>query len=37
MTYELRQIGKSLGVTLHDHVIVARGGHSSFRAMGLLD
>ena len=37
MTYELRQIGKSLGVTLHDHVIVARGGHSSFRAMGLFD
>ena len=37
MTYELRQIGSSLGVTLHDHVIVARGGHSSFRAMGLFD
>ncbi|MCY4551516.1 MAG: DNA repair protein RadC [Defluviicoccus sp.] len=37
MTYEIRQLGKGLGVTLHDHVIVARGGHSSFRAMGLLD
>ena len=37
MTQEVRDIGKSLGVTLHDHVIVARGGHSSFRAMGLLD
>ncbi len=37
MTRQVRDVGKSLGITLHDHVIVARGGHSSFRAMGLLD
>ncbi len=36
MTHEVREVGKGLGVTLHDHVVVARGGHSSFRAMGLL-
>ncbi|MDE0335118.1 MAG: DNA repair protein RadC [Defluviicoccus sp.] len=37
MTREIRDVGKSLGIVLHDHVIVARGGHSSLRAMGLLD
>lgn len=37
MTLEVRQIGKSLGIALHDHVIVARAGHASFRALGLLD
>ena len=37
MTRQVRDVGKSLGIVLHDHVIVARGGHSSFRAMGLLD
>ena len=37
MTHEVRDIGRGLGITLHDHVIVARGGHASFRAMGLLD
>lgn len=37
MTRQVRDVGKSLGITLHDHVIVARGGHSSLRAMGLLD
>ena len=36
MTHELRDIGESLGIRLHDHVIVARGGHSSFKEMGLL-
>ena len=37
MTRQVRDVGKGLGIALHDHVIVARGGHSSFRAMGLLD
>ena len=36
MTHELRDIGESLGIRLHDHVIVARSGHSSFKEMGLL-
>ena len=36
MTHELRDIGEGLGIRLHDHVIVARGGHTSFKEMGLL-
>jgi DNA repair protein RadC len=36
MTHEIRDIGESLGIRLHDHVIVAKGGHSSFKEMGLL-
>ncbi len=36
MTHELRDIGAGLGIRLHDHVIVARGGHTSFKEMGLL-
>lgn len=36
MTREVQDAGKKLGIALHDHVIVARGGHSSFRAMGLI-
>ena len=37
MTLQLRQLGQGLGIALHDHVIVARGGHASFRALGILD
>ena len=36
MTHELRDIGAGLGIRLHDHVIVARAGHTSFQEMGLL-
>ncbi len=36
MTHELRDIGAGLGIRLHHHVIVARGGHTSFKEMGLL-
>ena len=36
MTKEIQDAGIKLGVTLHDHVIVARGGHFSFKALGLL-
>ncbi len=36
MTHELRDIGEGLGIRLHDHVIVAKGGHTSFKEMGLL-
>lgn len=37
MTHEVRRVAKGLGIALHDHVIVGRGGHASFRALGLLD
>lgn len=36
MTREILDVGKKLGVTLHDHVIVARSGSSSFKSMGLI-
>ena len=36
MTREVQDAGKMLGVTLHDHVIIARGGHTSLRSMGLI-
>ena len=36
MTNEVRDAGERLGITLHDHVIIARSGHTSFKQMGLL-
>ncbi len=36
MTKEIRDAGKALGVRLHDHLIVARKGHVSLAAMGLI-
>jgi DNA repair protein RadC len=35
-TRELAEVGARLGITLHDHVIVAKGGFRSLKAMGLL-
>lgn len=36
MTRQLAEAAAALGLVLHDHLIVARGGHTSFRAAGLL-
>ena len=36
MTREVQAAGEKLGITLHDHLVVSRGGHNSFKAMGLL-
>ena len=36
MTKIVRETLERLGVVLHDHIIVSRRGHTSFRAMGLL-
>lgn len=36
MTKEIRSAGEKLGVRLHDHIVVGRGGTSSFKALGLL-
>lgn len=36
ITREIRETGLRLGIELHDHVIVSKAGHRSFRAMGLL-
>ena len=36
MTREIAAIAKPLGVMVHDHIIVGRDGHASFRGLGLL-
>lgn len=36
MTRELAEAAAKLGITVHDHVIIAKSGHTSFRASGLL-
>lgn len=36
MTRQLAEAAAALGLVLHDHLIVARGGHTSFRSAGLL-
>ena len=36
MTRELVDIAKPLGIAVHDHIIVGRDGHASFRGLGLL-
>jgi DNA repair protein RadC len=36
MTRQIADAAKALRVTVHDHVIVGRSGHASFKALGLL-
>ena len=36
MTRELIDIAKPLGIAVHDHIIVGRDGHASFRSLGLI-
>ena len=36
ITNEVRDAAAKLGITLHDHVIVVRSGHTSFKSLGLL-
>ena len=36
MTREIVALANPLGITVHDHLIVGRNGHASFRALGLL-
>lgn len=36
MTLKVQRIGNELGICLHDHVIIGKGKHASFKAMGLL-
>ena len=37
MTRTVREIVESLGIVLHDHIVISRRGHTSFRQLGLLD
>ncbi len=36
MTREVAAACERLGIALHDHVIIAREGHASLKAMGLV-
>ena len=36
MTQEVATAAKGLGIALHDHIIVGRGTHASFKSLGLL-
>jgi len=36
MTQALVEVARSLGIAVHDHVIVGRAGHASFRELKLL-
>lgn len=36
MTKAIKEAAEKLGITLHDHVIIGKTGHSSFRSLGLL-
>jgi DNA repair protein RadC len=35
MTRQVREIVEKLGIALHDHIIISRRGHTSFRQMRL--
>jgi DNA repair protein RadC len=37
MTGKIVEAARHLGITVHDHVIIGRAGHASFRALGLID
>lgn len=36
MTKKIEEVGKPLGILLHDHLIISKSGHSSFKSMGLI-
>ena len=36
LTKEIVDAGRPLGITVHDHVIVAGDGHTSLRSQGLI-
>ena len=36
MTREIQGAAEKLGIAIHDHVVIARGGHASFRSQGLI-
>ena len=36
MTMQIATLGKALNVVIHDHLVIGRHGHASFRALKLL-
>ena len=36
MTREVRAAAEALGIAIHDHLVIGRKGHASFRSLGLI-
>ena len=36
MTREIKAAPEALGIAIHDHLVIGRKGHASFRSLGLL-
>ncbi len=36
MTREVQEAAAKLGIALHDHIVISKSGHSSFKTLGLL-
>ena len=36
MTKEIQKAASALGIAIHDHLVIGRKGHASFRSLGLL-
>jgi len=36
MTQQVEHAGAAIGISVHDHVIIGKGGHASFRTLGLI-
>jgi len=36
MTREIAEIAKTMGITLHDHIIIGKSGHASLRGLKLI-
>ncbi len=36
MTRDVVEAGQMLGISVHDHLIIGRGRHASFKSLGLM-
>ena len=36
MTHQVREAAEKLGISIHDHIVIGKSGHNSFKSMGLL-
>ncbi len=36
MTRQVREAAEKLGISIHDHIVIGKSGHNSFKSMGLL-
>ena len=36
MTREVQEAATKLGISVHDHIVISKSGHNSFKSLGLL-